>query len=84
MQGSVIYFLWALHKVERSPESEGNSLEFVHWQRTQAALGGTTGAGVGIGLGTGIAVGQPLIGLALGLAGGLGLGMVMRRRAIGD
>jgi hypothetical protein len=79
----LIYFLWALRKAERSPESEENSGEFVHWQATQAALGGTTGAGVGIGLGTGIAVGQPLIGLVLGLAGGLGLGLVMRRRAIG-
>jgi hypothetical protein len=78
----LIYLLWSLRKVERSPGSEGKSAAFIHWQGTQAALGGTIGAGVGIGLGTGMAVGQPLIGLVLGLVGGLGLGMVMRRRAI--
>jgi len=80
----LIYFLWALHKVERSAKSEKGSKEFIHWQSTEAALGGTTGAGVGIGLGTGMAFGQPLIGLVLGLAGGLGLGLVMRRRAIAE
>ncbi len=75
----LIYFLWALRKIERSPASEGNSATFVRWQNTQAALGGTTGAGVGIGLGTGMAVGQPVLGLAFGLVGGLALGLVMRK-----
>jgi len=80
----LIYFLWALRKVEHSPESEGISRTFSHWQHTQAALGGTTGAGVGIGLGTGMAVGQPLLGLVFGLLGGLALGLVMRKRTTAE
>ncbi len=78
----LIYLLWALRKAERSPESEGNSQEFRHWQEAQAALGGTAGGGVGAGLGIGIAAGQPLIGLLFGLVGGLGLGWLLRRRSI--
>ena len=65
----LIYFLWALRKVERSPESEKDKEAFIQWQSTEAALGGTAGAGVGIGLGIGMAIGQPLIGLFLGLLG---------------
>jgi hypothetical protein len=78
----LIYFLWALRREERSPDSEEGLDAYAHWQSTQAALGGTAGALVGIGLGIGQAVGQPLIGLVFGLAAGLGLGLVFRRRAI--
>jgi 4-amino-4-deoxy-L-arabinose transferase-like glycosyltransferase len=78
----LIYFLWALRREERSPESEGRSVAFAHWQGAQAARGGTAGAFVGIGLGIGMAVGQPLIWLVIGLAAGLGLGHVFRRRAL--
>lgn len=78
----LIFFLRALRREERSPETEGNSKAYIDWQSSQAVLGGMTGAGVGAGLGMGIALGQPLIGLVLGLIGGLALGMVMRRRTI--
>lgn len=78
----LIYFLWALRREERSPQSEGQSEAFANWQSAQAALGGTAGALVGIGLGIGIAVGQPIIGLVIGLAAGLSLGLVFRSRAL--
>jgi hypothetical protein len=78
----LIYLLWALRRIERSPGSESGSDAFVHWQRAQASLGGTIGAGVGIGLGTGTAVGQPLSGLVFGLVGGVVLGLVMRGRTL--
>jgi F0F1-type ATP synthase assembly protein I len=78
----LIFFLWALRREERSPQSEGQSAAFAHWQSAQAALGGTAGAMVGLGLGIGIAVGQPMIGLVLGLIVGIGLGLLFRRRAL--
>lgn len=78
----LIFFLWAVRQAEQSPESEGDSRAFAHWQSAQAALGGITGAAVGIGLGMGLAVSQPILGLVLGLVGGLALGLVMRKRAI--
>ena len=58
----LIYFLRALRKVERSTESKKDSKEFIHWQSTGAALGGTTDTGVGVGLGTGLATGLYLTG----------------------
>ena len=78
----LIYFLWALRRVERLPEAEGGSQIFARWHHRQAVLGGTTGAGVGIGLGIGMAVGQPLLGLVFGLVGGIALGVLMRKRTI--
>lgn len=78
----LIFFLWALRREERSPQSEAQSEAFAHWQGAQATLGGTSGGFVGAGLGMGIAVGQPLIGLVIGLAAGLGLGLALRQRSL--
>jgi hypothetical protein len=76
----LVYFLWALRKVERAPESEGTSGAFLRWQATQGAIGGKLGAAVGIGLGTGTAIGQPLLGLVLGLVIGIALGLFVHKR----